>query len=108
MADYIFKANTDTIRSVTDKIAGQKTQMDAYMTEMQSKIKELENYFKGEAGTAFFDKYTTVQNNVSKCLTNLDSEITKLRTAAGIFEEAGNKTRNDVNGLSTEQLFTNN
>lgn len=106
--DLLGDAWYTTIRSVTDKIAGQKTQMDAYMTEMQSKIKELENYFKGEAGTAFFDKYTTVQNNVSKCLTNLDSEITKLRTAAGIFEEAGNKTRNDVNGLSTEQLFTNN
>lgn len=108
MADYIFKANTDTIRSVTDKIAGQKTQMDAYMTEMQSKIRELENYFKGEAGAVFFEKYTNVQKNVSGCLENLNTEITKLRTAAGIIEEGGNKVRKDVEVLPADSCFQNN
>lgn len=107
MAQYVIKVSTDEIRGLSDKFASQKTVMENYMAEMNAKIKELEAYFKSDAGTKFVEKYDTVSKDIKACLENLQSEITALRTAAGIFEEGKGKADSEVNNVSTSSTFRN-
>ncbi len=107
MAEYIIKADTDAIRSTTDKIEAQRTYMEGYMNEMQSKINDLHNYFKSTAGTEFVSKYSNVSNDIKACLANLGTEITGLRNAAGILETGSQKVVSDVDTLSTTGVFKN-
>lgn len=107
MADYVIKVSTDELRSLSDKFSSQRTVMENYMTEMNSKINELGPYFKSDAGNEFVEKYNTVSNDIKACLDNLQSEITSLRTAAGIFDEKDKETAVKTGNLSTTSVFRN-
>lgn len=107
MAQYVIKVSTDEIRSLSDKFSSQKTVMENYMTEMNSKIKELEAYFKSDAGIKFVEKYNTVSKDISACLDNLQSEITALRTAAGIFDDGKGRVDSEVDSVPTSSVFQN-
>lgn len=107
MAEYIIKVDTETIRTTTDKIEAQRTFMEGYMNDMQSKITGLQEYFKSDAGYEFVSKYSNVNNEIKNCLANLSNEISGLRNAAGIFETSSSKVETDVNSLSTTGAFKN-
>lgn len=107
MAEYIIKADTDAIRATCTKIENQKELMSNYMSEMQKKINELQNYFISDAGREFVSKYSNVSKSIQQCLENLGNEITSLRRAADTFDTVNGKTTQDVNNLSSQSTFTN-
>lgn len=107
MAEYIIKADTDVIRTTCTKIENQKELMSNYMSEMQKKINDLQNYFISDAGREFVSKYSNVSKSIEECLANLGNEITSLRTAADKFDAVNGKTHNDVGGLSSKNTFVN-
>lgn len=107
MANYIIKVGTDEIRRTTDRFKAQQSVMEGYMTEMKTKIDDLQNYFKSDAGRMFVEKYNNVHTDIKACLDNLEKEITGLRNAANIFDPVINKVDTDVSGLSTTGAFKN-
>lgn len=107
MADYIIKADTEQIRSTTDAIESQRAYMEGYMNDMQSKINELQSYFKSKAGENFVSKYANVSKNINNCLANLSAEIASLRNAAGILDTGAQKVDSNVGMLSDADVFPN-
>lgn len=107
MAEYIIKANTDTIRSTTDKFESQRAVMDGCMRDMKARTDELQNYFISDAGRAYAEKCISLFADIQMCLDNLGTEIAALRSAAGIFEEANQRTVTSVNSVSSTGAFAN-
>lgn len=107
MADYIVKVSIDELRRLSDDFSSKRNVMENYMAEMNSRIKELEPYFKSDAGIEFVEKYNTVSKDINASLNDLQNKTNALRAAAGIYEEKNKKTATDVGNLSTSSVFQN-
>ena len=107
MAQYDIKVTPEEIRALSDKFSNQRSIMENYMNEMNSKITELQNHFRDDAGKQFSEKYTSVSRDISNCLENLQTEITSLRNAAGIFDSGISKTDAAIGNLPASGAFAN-
>ncbi len=107
MAEYIIKAEPETIIATANQMEGKMAVMEGCMNDMQMKINDLQNYFKSDAGNEFISKYAGVNNDIKACIKNLGNEITALKNAANALAEGSAKAKTDVSGLSGGNTFVN-
>lgn len=107
MAGYVIKAEPETIIATADRFEAKRAVMEGCRSEMQSKINDLQNYFKSDAGNEFISKYTNVNNDIKACLENLGNEVTALKNAANALAGGSTKATTDVGGLSSGNTFAN-
>jgi len=105
MADLILKVTPEEVRTKAQEITAQKTLMESYMQDMQSKVQQLGNYWKSTSGENYIEKYQNVTGNIQKSLDVLQKHITNLTQAAARYEELENTQSQTVGALGTENIF---
>ena len=105
MADYILKVDTQVMLDTAGKIETQKTYMENYLSDINTKINALQQYFQGEAGTEFVTKFGNVTKEITASLTNLSNVITALKSANTVLETGNTNAKNEVDKLGTADIF---
>lgn len=105
MNDYIVKASTEKIRLTANQLTSKRTYLEGIMNDMQTKVNNLKEYFKSEAGNYYVTQYTSVRKNLQASLDELSMIVNNMLEAADIFDQSNTSTVNKANSLSTENTF---
>ena len=105
MADYIFKVSTDEVRAKAQQIEAERANMEGIMTDLQSKITMLEEYWRSESGVNYTEKYQTLASNIKRSLDVMSKHITNLTTVAAHYDDTDTTQTQKTNRLSTGNIF---
>jgi WXG100 family type VII secretion target len=105
MADLILKVDPAQVRAKAGEINTQKQLMESLMTEMKSKVNELNQAWDSESGKSYVEKYTNVTKEIQDSLNALQQHITNLNEAASKYEEMENAQTQQINALNTQDIF---
>jgi WXG100 family type VII secretion target len=105
MADLILKVDPAQVRAKAGEINTQKQLMESLMTEMKSKVNELNQAWNSESGKSYIEKYENVSKEIQDSLNALQQHVTNLNDAATKYEELENTQSQNVNALDTQDIF---
>lgn len=105
MAELILKVTPEEVKQKAQQITAQKSVMEGLMAEMQSKVTELQEYWRSTSGENFVAKYQSVSKNVQGSLDTLYKHIQNLSDAAASYEQLETEQAKKIEALSTENIF---
>ena len=105
MADLLLKVNPEQVREKATQISQQRAQMEEIMTELQTKVNLLSEYFKSESGQAYTEKYTNLSRNIKASLDAVMKHVTNLNDAANTYDSGEHTQKVKADNLSTKNIF---
>lgn len=105
MADLILKVAPGDVRQKAQEITTQRGIMQGIMTDMQSKVTQLQDYWKSTSGEDYVSKYTSVQKNVQSSLDALQKHTNNLNDVANSYEQLEEDQLKKTQALSTANIF---
>ncbi len=105
MADLILKVDPAEVLTKAGEIEAKKSEMEGYLTEMKSKVSELNDAWQSESGAAYVTKYDSVAKEVKDALDALEQHVTNLRDVAQKYTEMETTQKQQVEALSTSDIF---
>lgn len=87
MAELI-QVTPEVLRSKANEIKGYRTQHDEVISKVKGLVNSLPDSFKGEAATAFVNKFGEMESTFTNFSELLGSFATKLEENARVLEEA--------------------
>ncbi len=105
MADLRLLVTPEEVNTKAGEIDNQKSFMDTYLQDMQSKVNQLQEVWDSPSGQEYYTKYSTLAKQIQVALDELTQHVQNLRDAASAYEEAENQQKSLVEGLSTEGVF---
>ena len=75
------------------------------MNDMKSKVNQLSDCFKDEAGRKYLTQYTTVSKNVQGSLDALMKHTNNLKSMADTFDTGEQTAKGKVDALSADNIF---
>lgn len=105
MADLKLKVTPEEVRNKAGQITAQKALMEGIMSDLQTKVTSLEEYWKSTSGQSYVEQYANVTKNIQASLNALAQHVTNLTDVATSYETLETKQTTNAKNLSTEQIF---
>lgn len=106
MADMNLKVTPDEVRNKAKEIQSVKVRMQDMMTEMQRQVNSLQTeHWKSQSGADYAGKYQSVSKNINGALETLMTHINNLVETANKYDELERNQVQNVQSLSTQDIF---
>lgn len=105
MADYRVLMNSEAVRNKASQIDAKRMEMQGILSDIDSKMTELQGYFKSDAGRKYYEQYGTLKKDIQGGLNRIQAHGDKLRKAADEFDILSKDTTNKVNALDNKGIF---
>lgn len=105
MANLILKVTPAEVTEKASQIANEKAAMESLMNEMEQMTRSLAEVWNSDSGNAYVERYNNIKREISDSLSNLETHIQHLNSAAQTYENMEQEQQKNVNALSDKDIF---